>query len=1065
MKRFSIFALLLISASLGYAQTGLATITGTITDQTGAALVGTPIVVRSRDTGSIFTAASSSTGNFTVSQLPIGDYDLTITSPGFKTYTHSQFHLAAQQSMREDAKLEVGQTSDSINVTAEASLLKTESSAVVQNVTLSQLNSLPILGVGTTGSGFRDPFNATRLVPGIRFAGGTNAAAGAPGVTTTMVVNGTPSNTYGTRLDGMTMNPTGPRLLGATMQTQPSVDALEEVAIQTSNFAAEYGASGGAMISMVTKSGTNKYHGSAYDYGTNEALNAHFPYTGLRSKIRQNDMGGTFGGPLIIPNVYNGTNKTFFFFSMELFKQANQVSSSSTVPVQAYRDGDFSNLITAENRFVTTATGNALDGLGNPIRSGTIFDPGSTVQIGNKFNRTAFVGNKIQPAQFDPVSAKVLSYVPLPQGVNFAAGLYTNNYTGTYDASRTSKIPSIKLDQNIGSKNRLSFYQQETNTRSPRSSAGANPLPDLITGGVTTFSSGSTVRINEDFTATPRLLLHFGIGWNDSDFVLGAPVPNFNQITSLGLKGATVQGFFPRITVGVSNAQIGGLGESTIAPSIGTYQPTASYERRPSIIASVTYVTGGHTFKLGFDGRKETFPNYVNSNVGGQYSFGTNYTLQPFLQGTTTNGGFHGFALASLELGGISSATLAAPTALANIKYQYGLYFQDTWKLTRKLTLDYGLRWDLGTYAKEQFGRNGSIGLAVPNTSASGRLGGTQFEATCKCQFAANYPYAIGPRLGLAYQIDRKTVLRAGIGVEYNSTSTASGSSTSGAQTGAVTAAAGQITGLFKNGMPAEVVAVWPVFNSGVGQPVGGVIGMPALLDRNAGRPARLLQWNVALQREITRNLVVEASYVANVGVWWSASALAPLNQLSQGRLQALGFTNFTSATEASLLTTTIANLSATQKSTLAARGIATGLPYANYPTTQTVRSSLLDYPQYSTNGLNAAPLGKNWYESFQLNATQRFSHGVSFNMNYNFSKTLENYSSPDVFNRSLGKNLGTFDLPHQLRLTLQYEVPNLRNAPYWKVKPGYAFDEAKHARNEAMKQHDHAPLRDAITA
>src|SRR5262249_18897012 len=144
---------------------------------------------------------------------------------------------------------------------------------------------------------------------------------------------------------GMTMNPTGPRLMGAQMQTQPSVDAIQEVAIQTSNFAAEYGAAGGAMINMVTKSGTNAFHASAYDYATNEALNAHQPYLGLRNKIRQNDFGGTFGGPIRIPKVYNGTNKTFFFFSFEMFKQTNIVNSSVSVPIAPFRTGDFSSMI------------------------------------------------------------------------------------------------------------------------------------------------------------------------------------------------------------------------------------------------------------------------------------------------------------------------------------------------------------------------------------------------------------------------------------------------------------------------------------------------------------------------------------------------------------------------------------------------------------------------------------------------------------------------------------------------------------------------------------------------
>ncbi len=1028
-KGVSLAVLLLLSASFSFGQTALATITGTIADSTGAVIADAPVTVRNHENGAVFSAASSSAGVYTVAQLPIGDYDLTVAVPGFKTYNHSNFHLASAQIMREDITLDVGQTTESVTVTADASLLKTESTEVSQNVTLTQLNNLPILAVASTNSGFRDPFSAVRLVPGVQYANGSNVASGTTAAVTTMVINGTPANTYQTRLDGMTMNPTGPRLIGAQMQTQPSVDAVQEVSIETSNFAAEFGTAGGAMINMTTKSGTNTYHGSAYDYGTNEALNAHQPYTGFRSKVRQTDYGFTFGGPVRIPKVYNGTNKTFFFFSYEQYRQVSNVIATASVPTAAYRVGDFSNLITAENKLVTTATGNALDGFGNTIRSGTIFDPRSTAVVNGKDNRLPFVGNQIPVSLYDPVAAKILALVPNPQG-SIAAIQATNNYTGSYDTSRHSNLPSIKLDQNLGTKGRLSFYLQETNTRSPRTPTGADPLPAPITRGVSTFSSGTTVRLNYDYTATSRLILHFGAGWNDSDFKLESDTNTYDAFKQLGLTGQRESRYFPAIVTGVNtnNTQIGGMNQ------LGSEFPTASFERRPSGTVSASYVAGRHTFKFGGDWRMEKFPNYVRGgyingtlvpiNTTGSYSFGQNYTQQPYLLGTTTNNGFNGFELASFLLGGVSRTGQWAPTALSNSKYQLGFYAQDTWKVTRKLTLDYGIRWDYGTYAHEQFGRNASLGLAVPNPSAGGRLGASQFEATCQCNFATNYPLAFGPRLGAAYQVNSKTVFRAGIGVVYNATSTASGAAPAGADSGVLPANSGLIVSQFQNGMPASSLATWPSFNPGVGQGPGTVVGMPALLDPNAGRPARLLQWSVGLQREVTRNLVVEGSYVGNRGSWWTAPALAPLNSLSQDTLRKYGFNDFTSASESALLTTTIAGLTSTQRSTLASRGVV--LPYANFPTSQTVRQSLLDYPQYTGNGLAGSPLGKTWYDSFQLNVTQRFTKGLSLNMNYVYSKNLALMSSPDVYNRSLGKNLSVNDVPQQLRLTVQYQVPQL---------------------------------------
>lgn len=1026
---FSLFACLLVTAPAGLGQTALATVTGTITDATGAVIANAPVELRNLQNGQIYTASSSSTGNYTVSQLPVGDYDLTIAVSGFKTYAHRNFRLAAGQIMREDVTMEVGQTTESVTVTAEASLLKTESTEISQNVTLSQLNNLPLLVVGATNSGFRDPFASVRLVPGIRYANGANIASGTTAAVTTMVINGTPANTYQARLDGLTINPTSARLLGAQMQTQPSVDAIEEVAIETSNFAAEFGTAGGAMINMVTKSGTNQFHGSVYDYANNEVINAHQPYTGNRNKIRQHDWGFTIGGPVKVPKLYDGTNKTFFFWSYEQFRNKNILNTiGATVPIPAYRAGNFANLITAENRLITRAQGATsvpvTDALGRTIPSGTIFDPNTQRAAPNGVQvRDAFPGNVIPAHRFDPMSLKVLALVPQPQGANHEAGLLTGNYIAPIDTSRKSEIPSLKVDQTLGGFGRLSVYVQETRTRTPRTPTGVDPFPDLITASVSSESSGTTGRINYDHTVTPRLLLHFGAGWNDSDFALEAPVKNYDAFKELGLTGQTLPRYFPRIITGTGGSAIGGMS------ALGTPFPDMAFERRPSGTVSATYVTGSHTIKLGADYRLEKFPRYTYLNTNGTYTFGENYTEQPSLQGITTNQGFDGFPFASFLLGGMSANTQNAPVALMTSKTQFAMFAQDSWKVTRRMTLDYGIRWDYGTYAREQYGRNASVGLLIPNPAAAGRPGARQYEATCGCRFAVNYPYAIGPRLGFAYQINNRTVLRAGIGVVYNATVVNAGSFSNSAASPAFPGNAGLITGLFKDGMPATVRAQWPTFDPAAGHSAGSVIAMPDLLDRNAGRPARLLQWSIGLQREITRDLVVDASYVANRGVWWSAAGLAPLNALSEGTLRAYGFNDFTSTAEAALLTTNVANLTTAQRSTLAARGIF-GLPYSNFPTNQLVRQSLRDYPQYNSSGLSGAPLGNTWYDSFQLNVTQRFSHGLSFNLNYNFSKNLDTMTTiADVFNRRLAKNLSTWDLPHQLRVTFQYVVPQFVNS------------------------------------
>jgi hypothetical protein len=251
----------------------------------------------------------------------------------------------------------------------------------------------------------------------------------------------------------------------------------------------------------------------------------------------------------------------------------------------------------------------------------------------------------------------------------------------------------------------------------------------------------------------------------------------------------------------------------------------------------------------------------------------------------------------------------------------------------------------------------------------------------------------------------------------------------------------GNSVGQFRNGIPSSVRPAWPNFNSNAGHPNGQVVAAPQFLDPNAGRPARQLQWSVNLQREITRNFVVEAAYVANRGSWWSpstggASGLTAINVLRESDLTSRGFTNFTSVDESNLLVRQFGQLTAAQRSTLASRGILT--PYAGFPSNQTVRQSLLPFPQYNTAIAPAgAPLGKTWYDSLQTSATHRFSNGLSFNANYTWSKNLDLTSSPDIFNRQLGKTYTAFDIPHQFRMSGEYVTPALRASRFgWLRNP-----------------------------
>jgi len=504
---FSIF----LVAMTAFGQAASGTITGTVTDQTGATVAGASVEVKNTDTGSVYPTTSTSTGNFTVTQLPPGRYEVDVTFAGFKKYVHTNLELTAAQTLRQDASLELGSSVDAVTVTAEASLLKTESGDLAHNITFGNLANLPILAIGASSgsSGLRNPFNTVVSIPGVNYAANF-----------VMIVNGAPTNTAGYRLEGL--DNTNHTVAYALQENQPSADAIQEVAVQTSNYAAEFGQAGGGLFNITMRSGTNGYHGSAYEYFVNEDLNAAYPFSNdgsgnkLRLRARRNDYGGTMGGPIYIPKIYDGHNKTFFFFNWEEYLESNGFSPTLTLPTDAFRKGDFSAISPNGganfNRSLNVPVGAlpSTDALGRSILANTIYDPNSrrTAPNGSLVADT-FQGNIIPPARFDQTALKIQSLIPGTVNGNFI-----QNGVGSNLLARASTIPSVKIDQSVGSKGHLSGYWSTTGTDAQFSvpNGNADGLPDIISGNRGTFIHSLTERVNYDHTITPTLLLHVGAG-------------------------------------------------------------------------------------------------------------------------------------------------------------------------------------------------------------------------------------------------------------------------------------------------------------------------------------------------------------------------------------------------------------------------------------------------------------------------------------------------------------------------------------------------------------------------
>ena len=997
-------------AALGQGDRG--TITGTIADSTGAVVATASVQAKNIQTGAAYDVASTNTGNYTLSQLPAGSYEISVTVPGFKKYVRQGLTVEVAQSLRIDVVLDVGSATESVTVSAAAPLLKTESGELSHNITAQRLDDLPVLGVGVAaGSGaIRNPFAVVSLIPGVY-----------NDINVNLKVNGAPANTQSVRIEGQ--DATNGYVSSRAQQMQPGVDSIQEVAVQTSNFAAEYGQVGGGFFNYTMKSGTNQLHGTAYDYYVNEFLNAGTPFTVsprglLRPAQRRNDWGFTVGGPVVLPKLYNGHDKTFFFFNFEQYREFQNINNQSvTVPIQAYRDGDFRRALTGR----TLAT----DPLGRPILEGAIYDPTTQRLAPNgQTIRDPFPNNMIPLERMDPVALKVQALIPLP---NVNPNALTSNGIYPYLGDRLAYIPSFKIDQNLGARGKLSFFYSRIYNKSQfnNTTGGADGLPDPITAALGTTLNSHMYRLNFERSLTPSLLLHLGAGYQDNFFNDDVVNVHYDSQKDLGLRGATLPRMFPAFQ-NANNAQ-GGV--KNLGPSVNRNV----WYQKPTANASVTWVKNNHTYKAGAELRVEGYPTLLYTASNGIYSFNANETGLPSTQGQNLQGGVVGAPYASFLLGLVDSGNVAYPPSLRLGRQMWGVFVQDTWKVSRRLTLDYGLRYDYQTYLREQYGRIPMFAPTVPNPSADNRPGAVVFEGNgpqrCSCDLAHNYPFAFGPRVGLAFQINSRTVLRAGWGIVYSGTPDNNGATSSVATpTPFNTPAFGQPAMTLRNGIPITP-SPWPNFDPGQ-FPLPGAINSPKVaLDPNAGRPARQNQWSIGIQREITPNVAVELSYVGNRGVWWTAPALIDVNALTTQRLGSFGL-DIGAAADRTLLTSPI-------NSAIAAQRGFNKLPYSSFPGGSTVAQSLRPFPQFGTIQYLWSPLGKTWYDSLQAKATKRFSRGLSATASFSWQKTLTLAAETDpanlglgsavvndVFNRQLNKYISSFDQPFVLNFSATYIVP-----------------------------------------
>ena len=997
-----------------FAQSDRGTITGAITDPAGAVIPTAAIQARNTDTGVVYQTETTATGNYTVSQVPAGPYEITVTAAGFKKYIRTGVAVEVTQVVRLDVALEVGAATDTITVNAEVSLLKTESGELSHEIEAQHLVDLGLLGIGGTYSssqGMRFYQAEIVLVPG--------AYAPGSGFTSGIRVNGAPNGTQRTQIDGMD----GTNQINAVQAgVGASVDTIQETAIQTSNFAAEFGSVGGGLINLTMRSGTNQYHGAGYDYLANEFFDAATPFVNNVQRIRRNDYGFNAGGPVWIPKIYNGRNRTFFFFNREQYRETFVVNNVPiTVPTAAYRAGNFAGALTGR----TLGT----DPLGNTILEGAIYDPKTARTVNGQSVETAFPGNVIPASRFDPVALAIQNLIPNPTNGNAAL-----NYLPSFPNDRVTTNWDVKIDHQLSSKAKISglFLENYSYAQISQSLNGSEGLPNNITATRGSFSISHQFRVNFDYTLSPTLLLHVGAGITLYQLNDHAPDTSFND-SSIGLNGVSNPGGrFPTI----GGLCVSGAGSNT-SPCLGTggmmnmgpgvagiSAQSLTKQMTPTYQASVTWIKNNHTFKFGSEVREFGYPLLSLASTNGTFTFSANQTAQPYAQSSTIGGGTVGFPYASFLLGLVNSGTVNPPANLRLGKHFIALYAQDSWKITRKLTLDYGLRYDYDTAPKEQYGRLPNLSPTLADPTAGGHPGGTIYEATCNCSFAKNYPFAFGPRLGVAYQITPKTVFRAGIGVAYDGTATANTGTGSAQPANNFSAPGfGAPAMTLAGGVPQTYVLPWPNLSAGAYPNPNfpaSLNGMTSVVDQNAGRPARQLQWSAGFQREIIQDLAVDIAYVGNRGAWWLSTIADNYNALTPQILSANGL-DINSAASRAILRAQIGST--------AAGPFQNKVPYAGFPLTATVAQALRPYPQYSS-GLAPlwAPQGDTWYDSLQLKVTKRASHGLIVDYAFTWSKE-EQYGTEagtvnDYQNPSQNKTLSGYSRPLVSVISANYTLP-----------------------------------------
>ena len=823
------------------AQVEQATVTGLVLDSTAAVVPNAEIAARNTQTGVVVSTRTNVAGIYRIPYLQPGTYDLTATAAGFQTGRVTGVNLTVGLTATVDVTLEVGAVRTEVTVTAPTVMLEQQTASVGALIGRSQMLELPLLG--------RNPYSLLQLSPGVLPKGGAGAGP---------IVSGGRSNTSEILLDGAeTRNSTT-----NDITYTPPLEAVYEFKVITNSFSSEYGRSGGGVLTAATRFGTNELHGSLYEFFRNDKLNAN-GWTNnrnalARSAYRRNEYGVTVGGPVFVPKIYNGRDKSFFFFNWEAIPQRSPDNVTATVPTAAQRGGDFS------------AT---LDGAGNLIK---VYDPLTTrpdPARAGRFIRDQFTGNVIPGSRIQPTAVAILPYFPLPNRSTLTQNLALTNSR----ANDTSRI-FFRVDHAAGSRHRLFFTGgwQKQDQNSP----GVNiAFPgEGVNGEQGKIGERPKIAVLSDTVAfRPDLLGEFRASISRNVRQTEPRSAGFD-FTELGLpnylKSAARQLMFPRMDV---------TDVSSLGPDRASYFSDA--EHAIEFQGHVTWIHDTHSVKTGVDRTFQAFNVTRAERPSGQYAFGRGFTQGPDPASSSATAGY---GVATLLLGPPTGGQFTLDPSLAASQTYYAWYLQDDWKLSRNLTLNLGMRWEYQSPWTDRYNQLAWFDPDAPDplTKASGVLRFAGLDGNPRTQSNPDRNN-FAPRIGLAWQLEKKTVVRAGWGLFFSPGSGGIGSGASDLGAGFLAS-----TPVYLGPQPAATntppvgASLTDPFKTGLLQPPSTGVGASVNTAFRDWVTPYAQQWNISVQRSLAPDTVVEAAWIGSRGqrLWVNRSRTAlPTSYLSLG--------------------------------------------------------------------------------------------------------------------------------------------------------------------------------------